>query len=166
MATNWAGTGLPAGTSCTTVIERATVDTNILIYSIDAAEGHKHGVARRIVDALSDAGAVIPLQALNEFYFVCSRKRKMPVQEAQAFNRSLMKRLKVVGPSPEDLADAMQIHQQGAMQFFDALLVATAARAGCAVLLSEDMQHGYSTGGLTIVNPFALSEPELDQLLS
>ena len=41
------------------------------------------------------------------------------------------------------------------LQFWDALIVTAAAEAGCTLLLSEDMQHGFVTRGLTIVNPLA-----------
>ena len=43
------------------------------------------------------------------------------------------------------------------LQYWDALIVTAAADAGCNLLLSEDMQHGFVTRGLTIINP--LIEP-------
>ncbi|WP_158282783.1 hypothetical protein [Aminobacter sp. AP02] len=44
------------------------------------------------------------------------------------------------------------------MPFYDALVVAAALRANCAVLWLEDMQHGRTIEGrLRIVNPFAES---------
>jgi predicted nucleic acid-binding protein len=48
---------------------------------------------------------------------------------------------------------------------WDAIILATAAEAGCRVLLSEDMQDGFTWGGVTIVNPFASPpHPLLDDL--
>ena len=41
------------------------------------------------------------------------------------------------------------------LQVWDALIVNTAADAGCAVLLTEDMQDGFRWRRLTIVNPLA-----------
>jgi hypothetical protein len=38
--------------------------------------------------------------------------------------------------------------------FWDGLLIATAARAGCTFLLSEDMQDGARFGRVTILDPF------------
>lgn len=40
------------------------------------------------------------------------------------------------------------------LQVWDALILSTAASAGCRVLLSEGMQHGFVWRGCTIVNPF------------
>ena len=39
-------------------------------------------------------------------------------------------------------------------QIGDALIVSVCAESKCRVLLSEDMQHGFAWGGVTIVNPF------------
>ena len=41
------------------------------------------------------------------------------------------------------------------LAFYDALIVAAALEAGCDTLLTEDMQHGRTFLGCTIVNPFA-----------
>jgi len=38
--------------------------------------------------------------------------------------------------------------------FYDALIVAAALDAGCALLYSEDLQDGQRIDGLTIENPF------------
>lgn len=38
---------------------------------------------------------------------------------------------------------------------YDALIIAAALEAGCAALLSEDLQLGRRFGTLTIQNPFA-----------
>ena len=41
------------------------------------------------------------------------------------------------------------------LQIWDALILATAAGAGCRLLLSEDMQDGFVWKGCTVANPFA-----------
>jgi predicted nucleic acid-binding protein len=58
-------------------------------------------------------------------------------------------------PLTTDLhAHAVKLARASALSFYDALIIATAADAGCAVLLTEDMQHGRKFGGVTILNPF------------
>jgi predicted nucleic acid-binding protein len=49
--------------------------------------------------------------------------------------------------------------QSGGFSFYDALIVSSAIEAGCDTLYSEDMQHGRSIGGLTIINPFIGNSP-------
>jgi predicted nucleic acid-binding protein len=41
------------------------------------------------------------------------------------------------------------------LTIWDATILAAAAEAGCRLLLSEDMQGGFTWRGVTIVNPFA-----------
>ena len=42
----------------------------------------------------------------------------------------------------------------GRASYWDALLVATAAEAGCRLILTEDLADGTTLGGVTIHNPF------------
>ena len=50
----------------------------------------------------------------------------------------------------------MRIAERDGIAFYDALIVAAALAAGCATLLTEDMQDGSVVEGrLTIRNPFA-----------
>ena len=49
---------------------------------------------------------------------------------------------------------AMALAEDHQLSFHDALIVAAAIEAGCDTLFTEDMQHGRSFGGLSIVNPF------------
>lgn len=52
------------------------------------------------------------------------------------------------------------------LQFFDAVIIAVARRAGATLLLSEDMHDGFVIDGLTIRNPFdAANEILLADLL-
>ena len=50
--------------------------------------------------------------------------------------------------------------------YWDSVILAAAAEAGCRLLVSEDMQAGFTCGGVTIVNPFAAKpDPALALLL-
>lgn len=51
------------------------------------------------------------------------------------------------------LAQTREIPQPR-LAFYDALIVAAAAEAGCPTLLTEDLQHGRRFGEVTIRNPF------------
>ncbi len=59
-------------------------------------------------------------------------------------------------PSSKPAARAALIEMAaGRLSYWDALMLASAAEAGCTVMLSEDMQDGAILFGLEIVNPFA-----------
>ena len=48
--------------------------------------------------------------------------------------------------------DLVATHQ---MSTWDAAMFAASADAGCRLLLSEDLQEGFTWSGVTAVNPFA-----------
>jgi predicted nucleic acid-binding protein len=49
-------------------------------------------------------------------------------------------------------ADLAADHHFG---IWDAVILSAASQAGCRLLLSEDLQDGFTWGGVTVVNPFA-----------
>lgn len=142
----------------------ATVDTNILIYAVDADSGPKHLIAKVLVDSLGSNSGVLPLQCLSEFYRAVTRKHVLADADATAFVRQFHAAMQIVPAIFEDTVSAMQWNQQHGLQFFDALLIATARRAGCRTFFSEDMQNGRSIEGITLYNPFLLSPEELESI--
>ena len=49
-------------------------------------------------------------------------------------------------------ADPATDHHFG---IWDATILSAASQTGCRLLLSEDLQDGFTWGGVTVVNPFA-----------
>jgi predicted nucleic acid-binding protein len=47
------------------------------------------------------------------------------------------------------------------LPIWDAVILAAASEAACRLLLSEDLQDGFTWGGVTVVNPFAPIQNEL-----
>ena len=135
--------------------ERYTLDTNILFYAIDLDAGEKHRVASEIVAAADHRQAVLTLQSLGELYNAISRKRPSRMVHVQDFVAKSAILFDVVHALPEDLAEAILAHQQHNLSFWDAMLWATARRAGCRLILSEDLQDGRTLGGVIVRNPFA-----------
>ena len=124
-------------------------DTNILVYAQQT--GDKADRAR----ALFAGGGKISVQVLNEFTAVSRSKQRRDWREiAEAVSDVLT----MVDPP---LALTLDLHvaaralaEDHLLSVYDALIVAAAIEAGCDTLYSEDMQHGRSIGGVTIVNPF------------
>ena len=127
----------------------AFFDTNILVYA-QQSEG-KADRAR----ALFAGGGKLNVQVLNEFSAVSRRKQR---REWNEIAEAISDVLAVVDPP---LALTLDLHkaartlaENSQLSFYDALIVAAAIEAGCDTLYTEDMQHGRTFGGLTIVNPF------------
>lgn len=137
---------------------RVAIDTNFLVY----AEG-MNGITRRdqaaaTIDPIPAGDIVIPAQVLGELYNVLTRKGGLPRDKARELVLDWRNRFAVIGTSEGLVARAMDLAVDHRMVIWDAIILAAAAEAGCAVLLSEDMQDGFTWGGVTIVNPFA-SQP-------
>ena len=41
------------------------------------------------------------------------------------------------------------------LSIWDSVMISVAAEAGCRLLLSEDLQDGFTWSGVTVANPFA-----------
>jgi predicted nucleic acid-binding protein len=65
----------------------------------------------------------------------------------------------VEAATPDDLSQAMRAVAVYRIGFWDAMLWATARRAGVQTLFSEDFQDGQTIEGVRILNPFAATTP-------
>jgi predicted nucleic acid-binding protein len=133
--------------------ERYTLDTNILIYAMDRSAGAKHRLAVEIVDCSIERPCVLTLQSLAEFVHAVTRKNLVPRQDAVAQARDWRAAFQIVAADPEALDVAYTAMLAGSFGLFDALLLATARRAGCAIVLSEDMGDGATLDDITVRNP-------------
>ncbi|MEA3640568.1 MAG: PIN domain-containing protein [Lamprobacter sp.] len=135
-------------------LQRFSVDTNILIYSIDKEAGTRHQQALEIMDRLPDTDCVLTLQALAEFFHAVTRKHKMPAEEASAMVQDWMELFPVTVADARTLTGAIRLKEEERFSFWDAMLVEAAKASGVTRLLSEDMQDGRVVGGLRLENPF------------
>jgi predicted nucleic acid-binding protein len=141
-------------------------DTNIFVYSIDPTDVRKHTIAREILKAHARARFPVVLQSLQEFYFATTRKRLLSNTAATQVVLDALNISPIIETTQADIVEAMHLHDLHQLQFFDALLLTTAARAGCTTLLSEDMQPNRTYGTITVRNPFIIPQLDLDALLA
>ena len=141
-----------------------TFDTNLLVYSADNSDRAKQTVSNRIITAVISSGQPILLQCLSEFYAVTTKKRRLSTDDAALVVRKFLMLPQIIAAGVRDVDEAVSMQTRYQIQFFDALLLATAARSGCAILFSEDLQHDGLYGSITVRNPFLLSSAELDAL--
>lgn len=142
--------------------ELISLDTNILVYSVDLDAGVRHDKAIEIFLRLAPANCVLSLQALCEFFSAVTRKKLMPVEDALAQLEDWQQLFPVVAAKGVTLARATRALQRYRLSFWDAMLWATVREAGVATLLSEDFQHGQDIEGVRIINPFKLQD--LDEM--
>ena len=132
-----------------------TFDSNVLIYALVGPPEPRGDRARELLlrGTKSDA-AILLLQALAEFSTVAMRKYRLRAADVQTRVDAFRESMPVEAAAEQDLAAALYMVREHRIGFWDALLCATADRAGLQYLLSEDMQDGRRLGGLRIANPF------------
>jgi predicted nucleic acid-binding protein len=139
------------------------VDTNVLLYSIDARDPVKRDAAGAwIAHCWREERGRISTQVLNELY--ANLRRVAPNYERKAA-RQLVACYRawtpwIVDDSTIDLA--WQLEDRVAINYWDALMVAAAQQQACSYLLTEDLQHGQKIDDLQIVNPFRMNPNSLE----
>ncbi len=137
------------------------VDTNLLLYSMDLDEPTKQVQARAWLSFLWPQRSVgISWQVLNEFYWNATRKLDLPTTSAQSTVR-LFYQWNPLGTDMTLIERAWFWSQSAQTTYWDSLIIASAERLGCSVLLTEDFQSGRSYGDVRVVNPFVQDPPAI-----
>lgn len=131
-----------------------TLDTNLLVYSVDIDAGPRHVSASEIIREAARQGCWLTLQAISEFYAAVIRKGYASPAEAEATARAWLDAFPCTAASANAVRTALADAVAGRASYWDALLVATAAEAGCTLILTEDLQDGFTLSGVEIHNPF------------
>jgi predicted nucleic acid-binding protein len=139
-----------------------SLDTNILIYSVDRDAGDRHKTAANLVErSVRTRNCVQPLQSLCEFFNVATRKIGLDAAAAAEVVARWQAAVPVEPASGDDLRNAIRAVREHGLSFWDALLWATVRRVGVDLLLSEDLQDRRTIEGVRIVNPFAARNARL-----
>jgi predicted nucleic acid-binding protein len=136
---------------------RFTLDTNVLVYAFDRTIADRQKIAATIVRHSPDCECWLTLQSISEFYAAVTRRRIVPPPDAAAQASDWLDLFPCVAATPTAIRAALPLALAGRASYWDALLVATAAEAGCSLVLTEDMADGASLGGVQIHNPFTAS---------
>ena len=130
-------------------------DTNILVYAAVESTDERHTRAVALVErAIRSRRCTQTLQSLAEFCNATTRRAGLAPDDAAAIVAGWRRVVPVEAANLADLDHAMRAVREYRLSFWDALLWATARRAGVAVLVSEDFQDGRVIEGVRIANPF------------
>jgi predicted nucleic acid-binding protein len=131
------------------------VDSNILIYANDLDAGAKYLKAADVLESLWDRRlGVLSAQVLQEFYVNVTRKIARPLPRKSA--RAVVEAYSAwcIDTTAADVTAAFRIEDEARIGFWDALILASALKAGAERVLSEDLNSGQKVLGLSIENPF------------
>ena len=112
-------------------------DTNILVYATASVPNAKALRARDLIGRAMRAGwTILLLQTLAEFANVAIRKAGIPIEDIR---RTIDAWRAVQAANDDDLAAALEAVRAHRLPFWDAMLWASAQRAGVRCLLTEDL---------------------------
>ena len=131
------------------------LDTNVLVYAVDATDPDKHAKAVAIVqEALRNRRAyAISVQALTEFSNVALGKLGLPPADVLDFLR-VFRGLDTISPDLPLVLRGVELKALHGIHFYDAMMVGAAERAEAAEFWSEDLNPGQRYGGILVRNPF------------
>jgi predicted nucleic acid-binding protein len=145
---------------------KIALDTNILAYAEGLDDVEKRDNVLETLRNLPQETAIIPVQVLGELFNVLTRKAGRSRREAREALLGWRDAFPIVETAPETMLAAADLATDHELGIWDAVILSVAAAAGCRLLLSEDLQDGFTWGGVTVANPFAAPRhPLLDSLL-
>ncbi len=132
------------------------IDTNVLVYAFDASAGPKKVAAEELLARLWETGiGCVSVQVLQEFFVTVTAKVAQPLSVDEAADRVReLSRWKVFAPGADDVLEAIALHEQATLSFWDAMVVLAAAQSGCDLLWTEDLNDGQLVRGVRIRDPF------------
>jgi predicted nucleic acid-binding protein len=145
---------------------RIALDTNVLAYAAGVNGADRQRAALELLAKLSESETFLPVQALGELFRVLVGKAKISPRLARTTILRYRDTYPLVETSSEVFLAATDLAVDHKIGIWDAVMLAAAAEAGCRLILSEDLQEGFTWGGVTVVNPFAATvHPLLKKML-
>jgi predicted nucleic acid-binding protein len=146
---------------------RVGLDTNVLAYAEGVNGAAMKRVALDLVRTLPEGAALLPVQTLGELYHVLVRKAGRSRERARAAILSWRDAFPVIETSDAVMLGAADLATDHQLTIWDAVILSASAEAGCRLLLSEDLQQGFTWKGITVTNPFSSPvHPLLEALLA
>ena len=140
---------------------RIALDTNVLAYVEGVNGAPRKKAALTILEKLPVNSIFVPVQVLGELFHVLVRKAGIPPKQARATILTWRDTFPLIETSPSVLLAAIDLVADHNLGIWDAIILSAAAEAGCRLLLSEDLQDGFTWNGVTVTNPFAAKKHEL-----
>jgi|SRR5687768_4806822 len=134
---------------------RIALDTNVLAYAEGANGAAMRDKALKLMRRLPLGTIVLPAQTLGELFNVLVRKAKRRPVRAREAVLSWRDAYAVIDTSASVIVNATDLAAVHGLTIWDSVVLAASAEAECRLLLSEDLQEGFTWRGVTVTNPFA-----------
>jgi len=145
---------------------RVAIDTNILAYAEGVGDNTRRDATMELLTRLPPEYVLLPVQVLGELFRVLTGKAKCSPDTARSRILQWADSFEVSDSTWSAFQAAFDLTADHGLNIWDALILAVTAENRCRMLLTEDMQHGFTWRGVTVVNPYQIpSHPLLSSLL-
>ena len=133
--------------------DKVFLDSNVIIYAYSNSELEKQRQSRSIFEQYENIN--ISNQVINEVANILFKKFKLNSFEVETTILQINNMSNMFNLTLAIQIKAIRIKKDYNLQFYDALIVATALENNCTILYSVDMQDSLVVENrLTIINPF------------
>lgn len=145
---------------------RVAIDTNILAYAEGVGDAARQVASLDLLTRLPPECVLLSAQVLGELFRVLTGKAKCSPDSARTRILQWADSFEIADSGWAAFQSAFDLTADHGLQIWDALILAITAENRCRMLLSEDMQHGFTWRGVTVVNPYQIPpHPLLSSLL-
>ena len=142
------------------------IDSNVLAYAEGVNGAAARDAALRLLEPLPPESTFVPVQALGELFNVLVKRAGRSRSDAAAAVLSWGDAFPLIESSNDVMLTASNLATTHKLGIWGAVMLSAAADARCRLLLSEDLQDGFTWSGVTVTNPFGPSpHPLLRALL-
>lgn len=146
---------------------RVALDTNVLTYAEGVGDEIRCTAAITLIEQLPAELILLPAQTMGELYRVLTGKAKREPAEVREAILAWADSFEVADSTWVAFQSALDLAADHGLQIWDSLILSVAADNRCRLLLSEDLQNGFTWRGVTVVNPFAAPlSPLLSNILT
>ncbi len=140
---------------------RVALDTNILAYAEGINGEARKSAALELLQRLPAGSVLLPVQTLGELFQLLVRKVNRTRTQARAAILSWRDAYPLIETSETVIVGAAELAASHRFSFWDGVVLASAAEGGCRLLLSEDLQEGFTWNSVTVTNPLGVSSHPL-----
>lgn len=137
------------------------VDVGVLLAADDSFDRARQQAAREWLQALwQHRAGRVSTQVLNAYYVAATQKYALPLGDA----RAKIRRFQLWKPWQIDhqtVETAWGVEARFGLDYWDALIVASAAQSGANYVLSMDLRHPQPIDGVTILDPLRATPTDL-----
>src|ERR1700682_147064 len=146
---------------------RVALDTNVLAYAEGVNGAKKKTEALELLEHLAGPSVLLPVQILGELFQLLVRKLNRAPSQARTAILGWRDAYGLIETSEGVVIAAAELAATHRLSIWDGVVMSAAAEGGCRLLLSEDLQDGFTWNGVTVTNPFlSPRHPVLDGLLA